>query len=667
MMFVSTINHNSCVNILTKVMHVTFTPLRLLTAATISCFIGTWSLSAIAAEPMTLKIDITRPTRGLIEAECTIAIDESDEARVVSLWYPKWVPGSHGPGGPIANIAGLEVASGQGSDLIWKRAPGEVYRIDVDVPGGVDRLCLSIRYIMNQPTTTSFGHDCFAGRSIGVVSPSCLLFYQDGMDIDIQQINTTVTMPDGWAAASALRLKKKEPTRPSTSDSNTVDFEAVSLRVLLDSPIMLGPHYQTYELAEASSISPPHTLHVFGDSPDTASLNGEIVQMYKEMVKQTSLLVGSHPFERFDILLGITNQIPKNGLEHSRSTFNVLTPSSLSTVGSLKGWDRLLVPHEYLHAWCGKYRRPEGMVRSDFHTAKDTSLLWVYEGLTQYLGELVEARSGLMSEAEFEARLFVELRNAVHQDGRKWRTLADTGSASHTLRSGSAQWGSLRRSQDYYMEGMLFWLEVDALIRNGTDNNKTLDDFCHEFFRVDEELRTPKPYGRSDVVDCLNSVMQFDWDGLILRRIESKQESFSPVVASLLGYEFGLGATRQKVPGNTFRYRAGADFLDSIGVVFSSDGVITTVKLDGIGDQLGLTKGMKVIGVGGKKWSEKRLAAAIEASKKNAGIPLTISDDENLEEIVIPYKDGSQYYQLVLGSEKESLLPKILEPQKPRR
>ena len=217
MMVVSIINHNSCVNILTKVMHVTFTPLRLLTAATISCFIGTWSLSAIAAEPMTLKIDITRPTRGLIEAECSLAIDEFDEARVVSLWYPKWVPGSHGPGGPIANIAGLEVASGQGSDLIWKRAPGEVYRIDVDVPRGVERLCLSIRYIMNQPTTTSFGHDCFAGRSIGVVSPSCLLFYQDGMDIDRQQINTTVTMPAGWEVASALRLKKKDPTKANTS------------------------------------------------------------------------------------------------------------------------------------------------------------------------------------------------------------------------------------------------------------------------------------------------------------------------------------------------------------------------------------------------------------------------------------------------------------------
>ena len=217
------------------------------------------------------------------------------------------------------------------------------------------------------------------------------------------------------------------------------------------------------------------------------------------------------------------------------------------------------------------------------------------------------------------------------------------------------------------MEGMLFWLEVDALIRNGTNNNKTIDDFCHEFFRVDDKLRTPKPYGRSGVVDCLNSVMDFDWDGLILRRIESKQETFSPEVASLLGYEFRLGAARQKVPGSTFRHRSGADFLDSIGLVFSSDGVITTVKLDGIGDQLGLTKGMKVIGVGGKKWSEKRLAAAIEASKKNGGIPLTISDDENLEEILIPYKEGSQYYQLVLGSEKESLLTKILEPRRARK
>lgn len=192
---------------------------------------------------------------------------------------------------------------------------------------------------------------------------------------------------------------------------------------------MCGPHHKTFDLVEPARANkiPPHRLQVFADDAAQCELNEEVVQKYRAMVTQAALLTGSHPFDQFDILLGVTNHLPANGLEHARSTFNVLPPSALASAKQLRGWNRLLVPHEYMHAWCGKYRRPAGMVSNSFHNPEDTDLLWVYEGLTQYLGELVEARSGLMTNEQFTHRLLVELRNATHQQGREWRTLADTG------------------------------------------------------------------------------------------------------------------------------------------------------------------------------------------------------------------------------------------------
>jgi len=612
-----------------------------------------------SGEPMQVAIDCTRPQRGYIESTCVIPVTKMDTVQTVPLWYPKWVPGSHGPGGPIANVAGMTITGPRGETLNWVRTGGEVYRIEVDVPAGVATISVNLRYIINQPTTTSFGHDCFFAKSIGVVSPSCLIVYPDGVDADDDTVSVSLMLPSKWKSATALPVA--EDQGETVKEWESVQYQPTSYRVLLDSPIMAGLHYQSLPLAEGSEITPPHTLHLFGDSEQEIQLNGEVVAKYREMVRQTSLLMGSHPFDRFDILLGISSQLPKNGLEHSRSTFNVLPASSLRNLGTLKGWDRLLVPHEYLHAWCGKYRRPQGMIKTDFHTAKDTELLWVYEGLTQYLGELIEARSGMMSKEEFEARLFVELRNAAHQDGRRWRTLADTGAASHILRAGSDRWGELRRSQDYYMEGMLFWLEVDARLRLLTDDKISIDEFCHRFFHVDEPLVSPKGYGRAEIISLLNNLAEYDWDGLINRRIESIQERYNPEVAGLLGYRFDFDEAKQDVPKETFRFRGGADFLDSIGVVVSRDGVVSRVKLESPADRGGLVPGDKVLTVGKKLWSFENLEQAIINSKDSKQIDLSITDDDNVRDVSLEYGEGARHYRLSRESETETGLDRILQ------
>jgi predicted metalloprotease with PDZ domain len=378
------------------------------------------------------------------------------------------------------------------------------------------------------------------------------------------------------------------------------------------------------------------------------------------MVTQTSRLIGSHPFERFDILLAVTTQLSANGLEHSRSTFNILPPASLASTGTWKGWNRLLIPHEYLHAWCGKYRRPAGMLTFDFHTPKGTELLWVYEGLTQYLGELVEARSGIMTKDEFLHRFEIEVRRAIHQQGRSWRSLRDTASASHVLRAGSPAWSSLRRSQDYYMEGMLLWVEIDAILRSTSSDRVSIDDFCHQFFEATSTL--PRPYDRQEVINILNGLAEYQWEDLIARRVDSTNSSLADGYVEQFGAQLVIAESPSRIPGGTFRYIGGVDLLDSIGATFSSTGTVSEILLDSVADAAKLAPGMKVTAVNDLQWSRKAMQEAIKNSA-NQPIVLTIADGERLVPYTLNYEEGSKHLVVKFPRDKETVFDRILAPR----
>ncbi len=618
------------------------------------------SPAAVFHDAMHVEIDARDLPRKLLHARLEIPLTDSATERKVALWYPKWVPGSHGPGGPIANVAGLRIEDQFGKTLNWQRSPGEVYRLEVTVPPNTKGLRVWIRYITNQPTTGSMGHDSWGSSKLGVISPNTILLYPEDVDIHSQQVVSTLVLPNQWTAASALPID--EPAK----GSDEVLYKSVSLSRFVDSPIMCGANQKTFDLVEPERAStiPAHRLQVFGDDASQCNLNAEIVQKLKSMVTQAAFLTGSHPFDQFDILLGVTNQLPPNGLEHSRSTFNILAPSALVSAGQLRGWNRLLIPHEYMHAWCGKYRRPSGMVSTSFHAPENTELLWVYEGLTQYLGELVEARCGLMTNEQFFHRLLVELRNATHQQGREWRTLADTGAAAHILRDGSNSWPGLRRSQDFYMEGMLFWLEADAILRKESGRKKSLDDFCHEFFRSATDSPRPNPYTREDLVRILNSLVPFDWDGLIRRRVESFQTAFDPSVAGLLGYRFELQPDATNVPGDTFRFSGGIDAYDSVGATFSNDGTVRNLLLGSPADQARLMPNMKIIGIGNYQWSASRWSKAMEATKSGTPVELKVVDGDEIKSIQIHYYDGPRGLNLVRQADSPDSLVEILKPLK---
>ena len=615
------------------------------------------------ARPISIEIDARDLPRKLLSATLRIPVEASTQSQVVALWYPKWVPGSHGPGGPIANVAGLTFTSLDGDVLNWTRTPGEVYRVELQVPPNTTEIEAQIRYIANQPTTNSMGHDTFGGSMVGLISPGTVLLCPEGQNPDESLIQTKLLLPKGWHAAAAMQSKADDV-------ADQVSFAPTSIQNFVDSPIMCGRYHRAFQLdtKEAQVALAPHMLHVFSEYPQSVDLDKSIVECLQRMVAQTAKLTGSQPFDHFDILLAVTDQMPSNGLEHSRSTMNVLPPNSLRSLGSLKGWSRLLIPHEYLHSWCGKYRRPVGMVVNDFHTPMGTDLLWVYEGLTQYLGELVEARCGLMSKDEFCDRVGVELRNAVHQQNRQWRPLVDTGAASHVLRDGSPAWPKLRGSQDYYMEGMLFWLEADAIIRTQTNGQRSLDDFCKAFFACTDPAANwmtskPKAFTRQEIVETLNSIAAYDWDGLILRRVESTRESYDPKVAELLGYEFKASAQRPRISPATFRLPSGIDHYDTLGMMLSGDGSITDIRLNSPADKAKLGPGMKIAAIDDRKWSREVLDDAVQRSASSSAINLLVEEGYLMKPVQLQYFDGPKYLSLSRDESKPDMLEKILKRQ----
>ena len=609
------------------------------------------------APDSTLAIDTADLDRNLLHAKQTITLD-GDVSRAggdLALWYPKWVPGSHAPGGPIQNLAGLVITDTDGHTIDWNRTPGEVYRIIAHVPPETGGLVIDFTYIANQATANSEGTDVWASESLGIISPNAVLVYPEGIEDNQWTVQCSISLPDDWSSATAMAQK--------TRIGSTITYEPVPLRRLVDSPIMIGRHKETYQLTEPDE-QPPQRMHVFSEREDAVELNEDVLANFREMVRQASLLFQSHPFPSFDILLATTDELPANGLEHRRSSLDVLGLGVLDSPDSLTGWNAMLIPHEYVHAWCGKYRRPAPMANTNYHTPKGTNLLWVYEGLTQYLGEVIETRAGMNSPEQYEWDIKLRMRAASLRQGRSWRPLIDTAAASHTLRARSDTWGDLRRGQDYYYEGSLVWLAADAKIRELTGGERSLDDFCHSFFAVDDPESEFKPYTRQDVIDELNKVAEYDWATFIADRIDTIG-SDPLLLATDLGYSVEYASEPPMGPdGSPMNV---LDARDSIGLRVRDDGTIRDVLLGSIADGAGLAPGMTILGVGWSGWtptfSKEAFEKALQMTPNTGELDLIVRSGSLILVKTISYDKGPRYMTFVRQDEAPDVIGAIVMPR----
>ena len=588
--------------------------------------------NSVAATRISLLLDATEISRKIVHCELRIESDLFSK----SLLYPKWIPGIHGPKGPVQNIAGLTIADSKGEYLEWKRDPHEVYRLTIERETTNLPISVKLSYICSQPSTNSKGVDSYGTPVMGIINWNTVVVYPEGVAASEISVNPRIVLPESWGFGTALPFDKRI--------GDTVVFKPVTLQEFLDKPLICGMNFQTIELLETDMAK--YFLHLAADDPADLPESDSIFIPFRNLVLEAESLFGRAHFEEYHLLLTLSDILPRLGLEHRNSSLNGAKANELREAKWKDKRVPYLIPHEFAHAWCGKYRRPEGMLTSDFMEDKNTNLLWVYEGLDQYLGYVLAVRSGFVPIDEFKGNMARILGGLINKKGRRWRPLQDTEVAGYTLRGGSKSWSYLRRSQDYYVEGAMIWMEFDSRIRNATNNEKSLDDFCRNFFSAGDPLAHAVPFGLDEIVARLNNLVELPWDSLINAKVYQVQEEYEPEVARFAGYRLEFtDKTPKYIKSYEKRYKTTSQYA-SLGLAVSSSNKINDIIPESPADVAGLYPGMEIVGVNGKKYSKERLKDAVKQTKETGSILfLTLAGDE-FREIEIVYDKGLQYYIL---------------------
>lgn len=596
---------------------------------------------------MQVRVDATELPRHLVHSKVRIPATSGP----LILWYPKWIPGTHAPGGPVQNMGGFRVVTQEGEPVIWRRDDTEPWRFHCQVPDEADTVEVQLDYIANQETVNSEGVGAVGNPFIGAINFNVCLVYPEGFQNDEITIELSIKLPPTWKYATALTTKDK--------NEGWITFEPASLRTVIDSPLICGEHFRSIELEPADA--PPTWLHLTSESPTAIRISDELIGKYRRLVEEANALFGRAPHDEYHFLVTLSDDLGANGLEHFASSLNGLGEREFVDEELLKAWwASYLLPHEYAHAWCGKYRRPRGMATGDYHTPKDTGLLWIYEGLTQYLGEVLAVRAGLQDADRHREILGMTIKQLDATAGRRWRPLADTASANYQLRGRSSHWGLLRRNQDYYDEGSLYWLEADAIIREATNGEKSLDDFCRLFFGKESD-RNVYPFDLNEVYATLEEVAEHDWKAFFDRRVYQAQEELPLDVVGRIGYRLEYSTE----PSQNLREMEGrygfTNATDSLGLAATATGAVRAVVPDSPADRVGLASGQEIVGVNGRKFSGQRLRDAIADSTTRRNVELLMLEGDRFRTVTVEYDGGLRYARLVRNPDKPDVLAEILK------
>jgi predicted metalloprotease with PDZ domain len=598
---------------------------------------------------LSIDVDARDLPRRLVHSRIQVPCQPGE----LRLWFPKWIPGTHGPCGPIQNVGGLYLETPDGKKVDWQRDEVELFRVSCQVPDGVHQITVRLDTIGNEPAVLAAGYLTYGNASVGIINWSTCLLYPEGPSRDEISARLSLRLPPRWKFATALKTEAAKDAEAT--------FQTVSLTDLVDCPLIAGEHLRTIRLN--TGPNPPAFLDLVSESPSALELDQHMIDIYSRVVQEAGALFGTCHYPEFHFLVTCSDDLGYLGLEHLTSSINGVHSQDLKSDAGRRGWVANLLPHEYVHSWCGKFRRPAGMCTSDFHTPEKTRLLWVYEGLAEYLGELLQVRSGLINPQQYRASLAATINSLSHRDGRRWRPLEDTAVASQFLRGGSPNWNELRREQDYYFEGMLVWLEADAIIRERSGGKKSLDDFCRKFLGANPSTAKVVPYDRPEIVSILRELTEFDWEAFLDKRVTQTQDALCLDVVGRIGYRVNYTAEpSQPVASLSRANRAAISALDSLGLSFGDDGRVVDVIPRMVGDQSGLAPGMKVIGINQKTFGQQSMHDALVDSIKLKKIELLLTDGDRFRTVVLDYAGGPRYFELVRDSSKPDLLADIVKP-----
>lgn len=600
-----------------------------------------------SAEPIRLSVDLRDAPRHVFHVRESIDVVPGP----LALRYPKWIPGEHSPTGPIADLTGLRIESGA-TTLAWTRDPVDMYVVRVDVPGDVKRIDVAFDYLL--PTSGGTFTDSVATTAkLAMLSWNTVVLYPSGIPASDIVFEPSISLPGGWQAATALRERRRHGDR--------IDYAPVSLETLIDSPLAAGAHYRAVTL-EAPPDAPEHVIHLVADSDVALGARREVLAAWNRLVPEAYALFGAHHYRRYDFLLALSDRVAHFGLEHHESSENRLAERTLvdEDLHRLGGG---LLPHEFVHSWNAKYRRPDGLATRDFETPMVGDLLWVYEGLTEYWGEVLTARSGARSLDDALEALAWQAAELAHVKGREWRPLGDTARAAQNLYGARGEGTAWRRGTDFYGEGALVWLEVDAMIRTMTNGARSLDDFARAFFGPPDTGPEVKPYTRADLVAALNAVAPYDWEAFFETRVDAVRAG-----APVEGIEAAGWTLVYDEKPNAMMKAAAADpegaFVDlrfSLGLLLSDEGEIADVVPQSAAAIAGAAVGAQVVAVNSRAFSEEVMTDALDAAKANrAPLELLLLSSDYYSTVRVDYRDGQRHPHLVRDASKPDLLTALL-------
>jgi predicted metalloprotease with PDZ domain len=596
--------------------------------------------------PIEMEVDASEAVRRLFHARLVIPTGPGR----LTLLYPKWIPGEHGPTGPLVDVAGFRILA-SGKAVAWRRDEVDSHAIHCDVPPGADRIEVRLDYLPPPPGTEGFV-SAQASAKLAVFHWNQMLVYPKGPSMNEIQVVASVRLPQGWKSSCALPV--------TSSSKNAQAFEVASLETLADSPVLCGEHLREVPLGSPGGT--PHFLCLAADSEAALAISDELKGSFERLVLEAGAIFGARHYRSYRFFLSLSDLTPPFFLEHHETCDNRAPERTLLDESLQKRW-LFVLAHEYAHSWNGKHRRPADMVKPDFQEAIATRLLWVYEGLTEYLGCVLAARSGLWTPEQFRDNLALAAEGLANQKGRTWRPLEDTTRAAPLLYNARSDWASWRRGVDFYNEGLLIWLEVDAIIRQETKGKATLDDFCRRFHGGEGGKPSVKPYTFEDVVEGLGAIATYDWKAHLTERVTSLAPE-PPLGGVVRG---GWKLTHDAAPSELYRIHEGTDktidLTSSIGLLLKEDGGVSDLIPGTSADRAGMGPGMKLVAVNGRRWSADLLKEAVAATKNGGALELLVENGQFFKTHALDYKGGEKYPKLEREDAHPDLLSEILKPR----
>ncbi|MFZ0744168.1 MAG: M61 family peptidase [Terracidiphilus sp.] len=612
-------------------------PCRLRTLVCIAIVLVLAAPAALAGETISLTIDATKTQQKLLRAHLVMPVKPGP----LTVYYPKWIPGEHGPDGPIADLTGLKFEA-DGKTIPWKRDLLDVFTFHLEIPAGVSRLDANYDYI--EPDGFS------ATDKLMVLEWNDVLLYPAGIPAEQLTYEAKLRMPDGWKFGTPLPVENQS--------GNQVSFKPISLDMLVDSPVISGEFYRTIDL------TPPgepihHEIDMVADSEAALNMSPENQKQMINLVAESGKLFGTRHYRDYHFLLTLSDHVAHFGLEHHESNDSrlperaLLLPSSGMSLGGL-------LAHEFVHSWNGKFRRPADLTVPYYEEPMETDLLWGYEGLTDYLGPMLAARSGLWTPDQYHEYLAsIAAMLGPGRPGRTWRPLLDTAVAEPGLGFGRGGWLNWRRGTDYYDEGDLMWLEVATIIHRETHGQKSIDDFCQAFHGGPNNGPEVKTYTFDQLVSALNAVAPFDWAKFFHDRLDSTSADAPVGGIENGGWKVVFNSDPSKLQGR----RGNPGDVYSIGLQVGNDGTVADAIVGSPAFDAGISSGMKVIGVNGRLYTEELLDDAIKAAKDTSQpISLLVVVDDYIRTCTINYHGGDRYPHLVRVGDKPDYLDDLINP-----